>query len=170
MIDFTSQINLSRKLSKMKTDIFKFVSELAQKDAADNRAGLLLIVGNFAHNDYKLEKFIQLGTNDLEGHPIVYGTKAFKDALEKFRFVDGAFVLDSSSGQLLGNRVLYTDLKQTVEEDRGARHHAAASASLDPHIDFVVTVSEEDGAARLYVGGKVEEQQDISTGEQIEQV
>lgn len=164
MIDYTSQINLSRKLSKMKQELFKFVAGMAELGhLSGDRFGLLLIVGNFAHG--KLLHYTQLGTNDCEGHAIMYNTKAFREMLESKKHADGAFILDSLSGQLLGNRVLYMDLKPDMQEERGARHYAAASASKDENVDFAITVSEEDGAVRLYVKGAVEEQQDIIKNE-----
>lgn len=81
--------------------------------------------------------------------------------MKNHKYSDGAFILDSASGQLLGNRVLYLDLKSDVKEEKGARHHAAASVSKDEHIDFVITVSEETLTARMYVGGSVDDSFDV---------
>jgi DNA integrity scanning protein DisA with diadenylate cyclase activity len=165
MIDYTNQVNLSRKINK--SDLFKLISKLAQEtfDKGGPRWGMFLIVGNFALAAYKLEKYLQLTGNDLEGHVVTYGTKAFKEVFVENRSKnsDGAYVLDSASGQLLGNRVLYIDLKPEVNEERGARHHAAASASIDANVEFVVTVSEESLTTRLYVDGKIESQHEIET-------
>jgi DNA integrity scanning protein DisA with diadenylate cyclase activity len=163
MIDYTNQINLSRKMSKMKNDLFKFISGLAQNTYVNEHKkwGLLLIVGNFAPTSYQLERYLQLGENELDESVIMYGTKPFKDAIRKHKNSDGAFMLDSASGQLLGNKVLYLDLKSEVKEEKGARHHAAASVSKDSNIDFVITVSEETMATRLYENGKVEESQEV---------
>ena len=167
MVDFTNQINLSRKVNK--SDLFKLVSKMAKEthEKGGEYWGLFLIVGNFALTAYKLEKYIQLTANSLDGHVITYGTKQFKDVLLANRATnsDGAFILDSASGQLLGDRVLYLDLKSSVCEEKGARHHAAASASIDLNVEFVVTVSEETLTTRLYVDGKVESQEEINVVE-----
>ena len=175
MIDYTKQINLSRKLSKVRQDLFKFLSGLAQEtfDEAAMRWGILLIVGNFAPVSYKLDRYIGLGDSDISEHVVMYGTRAFKDAIKNFRNSDGAFVLDSASGQLLGNRVLYLDLKDDVSEEKGARHHAAASVSKDEGIDFAITVSEETLTTRLYESGVVSESEDVKfpveEGETVEE-
>jgi hypothetical protein len=163
MIDYTNQVNLSRKVNK--GDLFKAIVKMAKEthEKGGPHWGLFLIVGNFALSAYKLDKYIQLTANSFDGHVVGYGTKQFKDALLQNRLAnsDGAFVLDTASGQLLGDRVLYLDLKSTVSEERGARHHAAASASIDSNVEFVVTVSEETLTTRLYVDGKVESQEEI---------
>lgn len=167
MIDYTNQINLSRKISKLKSDLFAFCGELSQENynVGGKPFGLFLIVGNFAPSSYKLERYMQLGDNELGGQAIMIGTKAFKDAIRNHKYSDGAFILDSASGQLLGNRVLYLDLKSDVQEEKGARHHAAASVSKDEHIDFVITVSEETLTTRMYENGSVDDSTDIATPE-----
>jgi len=163
MINFINQANLSRKINK--ADLFKFIVKLAQDTASHNAPhwGLFLIVGNFALVSYKLEQYIQLTTNDLDGHYVAYGSKAFKDIFIENckKNIDGAFILDTASGQLLGNRVLYLDLKSEISEERGARHHASASASLDSNIEFIITVSEETLNVRLYNDGKVESSEEV---------
>lgn len=173
MIDYTNQINLGRPMHKLQTELFELVAAMAKetREKGEKHWGLLLIVGHFAAVDYKLERYVQLGDNDLEGHPIMYGTKAFKEALTKHarvRQTDGAFLLDSASGQLMGNRVLYIDLKPQVQEERGARHHAAASASLDACVDFVITLSEETLTTRLYSDGTTLESREVDESVAVE--
>jgi DNA integrity scanning protein DisA with diadenylate cyclase activity len=167
MIDYTNQINLSRKVNK--NDLFKFVAKMAKEtyQKQEKRWGLFLIVGNFALTAYKLDKYLQLTANALDGHVVNYGTKQFKELLMANRAsnADGAFILDTASGQLLGDKVLYIDLKSEINEERGARHHAAASASIDANVEFVVTVSEETLTARLYVDGKVESQEEVASSQ-----
>ena len=65
--------------------------------------------------------------------------------------------------------MLYLDLKSDVKEEKGARHHAAASASKDEHIDFVVTVSEETLTTRMYENGSVDDSIDIEIPEDVEE-
>ena len=155
-LDLTSQAHLANNNIKIKSRILHLLKKVADKDCVANmHRGALIVLGEFVRYNYQVPGMRQIGSNPLAGSVLFVTDKDVEEDFKKLLGEDGAIVVDIT-GQVLASRV-YLQVNHAdahIDDECSARHIAAVSYSLTPHVVACFTLSEETGKVRKYIDGE----------------
>lgn len=97
----------------------------------------------------------QLMLNPFKGYSLIITDRANWQTIKKYAMLDGAFIVNDSGRIIASARYLGVDGKVDIPKGLGTRHIAVAATTAITRATGV-TVSEEDGAVRIFRRGKLE--------------